>query len=585
MPQQLSLDDVIALDPEVWFSTHAMIKDKRAKMVRAPKPNVLQKRMFEHYRKCQAAKLPCKMIVLKPRQKGASTCSQAIIYHHYNRYPDLNGSLMGDIAGTSDKVFDIFRRFATNDSFAWDGVKAKSPKQDLADLVELNNKSKFGKETAGSKNAGRSGTIQVGNLTEVAFWNTTGTTDPALAYLQSLYDEEVMSLCIADSTPNGPAGWFYNTCMAAMNGDNDWKFVFAAWFEFEDSVYPFRDAQHRAEFESSVTDEEVQEQDRYGLTLEQMHWRRRILMDKCDGDSDKFRQEYPSDPVECFLMSSRPRFNIERVTRMSKGASKPKRYNITKQEDGTAMAQPDLRGVHDIWEEPRHGCKYLISVDTCTGEDQQIGGISADPDYHSVQVWRHGYHDSDGVWHNHRMAALHHSRLDTLYLAEEIEALSIYYGGCMVVPEVNNSGLALVKFLQEMGVAQYQRRKYDDVAKVTLTALGWDTNRQMRKTIIDELARAFLEETIDIPSADVLKECRTFVINKKGKPEAAPNHHDDHVMSAAIAVYNISLASMFNHPGRMRGTSAVWGRKGTVRHSDGFSNKPLDMGAFLRNVR
>ena len=98
------------------------------------------------------------------------------------------------------------------------------------------NKSQYGKETAGSKNAGRSGTIQVGNMTEVAFWPMQGERDPALGYLQSLYDGDHVSLVVADSTPNGPNGWFYRTWVQ----DNEWAKIFAAWFEFEDSVVPFK---------------------------------------------------------------------------------------------------------------------------------------------------------------------------------------------------------------------------------------------------------------------------------------------------------------------------------------------------------
>ena len=46
------LEDLIRIDPEVWFSTFAVIKDKRGRDIK-PKPNTLQKRMFNHYRKCQ----------------------------------------------------------------------------------------------------------------------------------------------------------------------------------------------------------------------------------------------------------------------------------------------------------------------------------------------------------------------------------------------------------------------------------------------------------------------------------------------------------------------------------------------------
>ena len=50
---------------------------------------------------------------------------------------------------------------------------------------------------------------------------------------------------------------------------------------------------------------------------------------------------------------------------------------------------------------------------------------------------------------------------------------------------------------------------------------------------------------MDIPDPDILKEFKTFVINDRGKPEAAPGHHDDHVLAAAIALYNIDSATTF----------------------------------------
>ena len=110
--------------------------------------------------------------------EGGSTCAQALTYHHMRKHENLSGSLMGDIAGTSDKVFEIYRRYAENDEFPWDDTGTNlADNGNLADLIKLNTGSAYGKETAGSKNAGRSGTIQVGNMTETAFWTTTGRGD------------------------------------------------------------------------------------------------------------------------------------------------------------------------------------------------------------------------------------------------------------------------------------------------------------------------------------------------------------------------------------------------------------------------
>lgn len=569
------LQDLIQIDPEVWFSTFGVIKDKRGKDIK-PVPNTLQKRMFSHYRKCQIENRPCKMIILKPRQKGASTCAQALTYHHMRKHENLSGSLMGDISGTSDKVFEIYRRYAENDLFPWDesgGSLAEGGS--LADLIKLKSRSNYGKETAGSKNAGRSGTIQVGNMTEVAFWPMQGERDPALGYLQSLYDGDNISLVVADSTPNGPNGWFYRTWVQ----DNEWAKIFAAWFEFEDSVIPFMDDETKQNFIDSMTEDEKSEMERFDVNYEQLHWRRRVLQDKCNGDISKFRQEYPSDPEECFLMSSRPRFHVGNIENMIKASAttKFKTGTMTVQNDGKSGSfTPDRGGMWKVYEEPEYDSKYLISVDTCTGEDQQMQGLAADPDFHSVQVWKAPFEDWHGDWHVARLVALHHSRLDIGILAHEVEGAARWYGNAFVVPEVNNSGLALLKYLLEMGLSVYRRRKYNDSMGMVEKSFGWSTDKITRKTIIDHMAAELIDENFDIPDKGVLKELKTFIVNERGKPEAAPGHHDDHVLAAAIALYNIDSASKYQLPKKKKITNRMLHKNPSLLCPDGFMRVPLN---------
>ena len=568
------LEDLIRIDPEVWFSTFAVIKDKRGKDIK-PVANTLQKRMFEHYRQCQIEDKPCKMIILKPRQKGASTCAQALTYHHMRKHGNLSGSLMGDISGTSDKVFEIYRRYAENDIFPWDSTGTSlEDGGSLADLIKLKSKSHYGKETAGSKNAGRSGTIQVGNMTEVAFWPLFGERDPALGYLQSLYDGDNLSLVVADSTPNGPAGWFYRTWVQ----DNEWAKIFAAWYEFEDSIVPFNSPEEKEDFVNTMTEDEKSEMERFDVNYEQLHWRRRVLQDKCNGDISKFRQEYPSDPEECFLMSSRPRFHTANVEKMIKAAEgiRATTGTMAMQTDGkTGIFSPDRNGNWDIYEEPEYDSKYLMSIDTCTGEDQQTQGLAADPDYHSVQIWKAPFEDWHGDWHVPRLVALHHSRLDIGILAHEIEAAAKYYGNAFVIPEVNNSGLALLKYLLESGLTVYRRRKFNDSMGMVEKSFGWSTDKITRKTVIDHLASEIIEENLDIPDEGVLREFKTFIISNKGKPEAAPGHHDDHVLAAAIALYNIDHASTFRTPKKKKITNRMLHKNPSLLCPDGFMRKPL----------
>ena len=573
-------EELIRLDPELHFRTYARIKDKRGKTV-APKPNVMQAKMLDYYRKQQIAQEPTMLVNLKPRQRGSSTLSTYLCYYHAQRYGNLEGTMAGHIKGASTNMMNLFRRYAENDQFAWrPGQGNIEEGQNLVDDITLTNGTHVGMLTAGSTTMGRSGTNQFATLTEVAFWERSEATkaDPALAFINSAFLEGPETLIVMESTPNGASGFFYRTCMDAMNGKGTWHFTFTPWYEFEDCRRLFVTDEQREEFEHELRDDEHEEKERFGVDMEQLHWRRGIIDDQCQGDIMKFRQEFPSDALECFLLSSRPRFNMIVVDNLLKGAIEPRVGTTTIQENGKAVFTPDPGGLWQMFEYPREKCSYIIGVDTATGEDQTTQSqLAPDPDYHSVQVWREAYKDNEDVKHIHKLVALHHSRCDIAILAEEVAAISYLYGDPIVIPEVNNSGLALLKFLQGFyNVRLYQRKKVNESTGFYEKNFGWMTDRNTRKTIIDNLAGLILEEEVDIPSKTVLEELKTFVVNRKGRPEATAGTHDDHVLAAAIALYNINLANEIK-PKRRNSLSYTQQKSNRpVSTEDGFLNKELD---------
>jgi hypothetical protein len=72
--------------------------------------------------------------------------------------------------------------------------------------------------------------------------------------------------------------------------------------------------------------------------------------------------------------------------------------------------------------------------------------------------------------------------------------------------------------------------------------LGWDTtgnasttNPGTRPKMLGEWLTAFNSKIITIYDHETIEQHQTFIVNKNGKPEAAPNTHDDAVMSCAGA--------------------------------------------------
>lgn len=67
------------------------------------------------------------------------------------------------------------------------------------------------------------------------------------------------------------------------------------------------------------------------------------------------------------------------------------------------------------------------------------------------------------------------------------------------------------------------------------TKLGWDTTAISRPKMLGEWLAAFNSKQVTVYDQETLEQHATFIVNKNGKPEAAPNTHDDGVISAAGA--------------------------------------------------
>lgn len=65
--------------------------------------------------------------------------------------------------------------------------------------------------------------------------------------------------------------------------------------------------------------------------------------------------------------------------------------------------------------------------------------------------------------------------------------------------------------------------------------LGWDTNVATRPQMLGEWLTAFNSRLPILYDQETIEQHQTFIVSKNGKPEAAPNTHDDAVMSCAGA--------------------------------------------------
>ena len=71
--------------------------------------------------------------------------------------------------------------------------------------------------------------------------------------------------------------------------------------------------------------------------------------------------------------------------------------------------------------------------------------------------------------------------------------------------------------------------------ETTTNKLGFSTTSLTRPKMLGDLKEVIDTQLITLYDKKTVEELGTFIVNRNGKPEAAPNTHDDRVMSLAIA--------------------------------------------------
>jgi hypothetical protein len=520
---------------------------------------------------CLMHKRPCRILILKPRQKGSSTFSVATAYRWLCNARGT-GCIIGGAHAQSTNLFRMLKTFAENDDF--DSVRCAVQERQ----AKWSNGSIMEQLTAANPEAGRAGTYQVVIATECARWAEEGVANAAdvLAGLLKCVAPQPGTLIILDSTANGATGDFYERWQGGVSfeelkdGKDGYVKLFAAWFQFADSR---RDPALEIDKEQCVPIDKVEEvRAKHSLDDWQIAWMQWAVREECKKDFDVFCEDYPFDPESAFRTSGRRRFNQGMLSKMIERAKLyclPEFGNIDligsvqsgQRSVWRPCAKEDARVAR--WEQARGGLRYLVSVDSMTGETQ-VGG--KDPDNHSVLVIRAGYFDVNRGWVPPRVvarliadwcewerSAKYALRWDIDVLETWVWRLAQYYGNCLIVPEINMDR-GLVELLKLRGTANIiVRPVFNQREQTEQKAYGWKTDVSTREAIIEGLARAIREygkdaEGIEINCPITLSELQTFIVKQNGRSEAMPGRHDDNVLALAIGLATINGATTYGQP-------------------------------------
>jgi len=249
-----------------------------------------------------------------------------------------------------------------------------------------------------------------------------------------------------------------------------------------------------------------------------------------------FKQEYPSTPLEAFVVSGRPVFGACELG--VDPAARP------------LPLPPDLAHLHGLtlYRLPERGRWHLIGADVAQGLAHGDASCAIVLDGQTFA----------------EMAHLHTTQPPDVFAAS-LHALASLYSGLVGV-ERNGPGHQVLYKLRELHTARTPYVIYADVQVLKTPSRvgefvenagqpGWVTTAGSKATMIGELEAALRGGVLQLGSALLVAQLRMYQRLDNGTTAAPSSKHDDCVMALAIAWQ----MRKWNRPLPRRGTLAISG--------------------------
>lgn len=510
------------INTKKYIEEYVKIRNKNSKIIPL-KLNEPQLKYYNTIKELKKTGKPVRIIILKARQMGFSTVTEAIFFKETVTKPNVNTAI---VAHKEDSTTNLFNMSKLMYDELPEPMKPEKKKSNAKELVFDKDdgkglKSKIKCFTAGGKGVGRSDTINNLHLSELAFWQ--GDKKVTMTGLLQAVPNTPDTMIAIESTANG-FEYFKELWDDAVAGKNDFVPIFIGWNELQEYKMTYTG------FE--LTKEEKELQKTYGLTLEQLTWRRWCIANNCGNDIDQFKQEYPINPEEAFISTGKCYFDkqniINRIQEV-KDIKPVKQGYFSYKYNGLKILEyewiEENEGPIKIYEDVEKGYPYVLSGDTAgEGSDYFTG---------------HVLNNTNG-----KQVAVIKQEFDEIEYTRQMYCLGKYYNNALIGIEANYTTYPIQELERLQYPKQYVREKEDTYTKKHDKAYGFKTTSITRPLILGEL-QTIMKELIElIVDVDTLKEGLTFIKNEKGRAEAQQGYHDDLIMGLAIAYYIRTQQSM-----------------------------------------
>lgn len=524
---------------------------------------------------------PIRIILLKARQWGGSTCSQLYMaWLQLIHERSLNSLIIAHQGVGSDEIKDMFDKMM--ESYPVELLEMESPALENANIDKRasrpaershkkmervgrsgaifrvparNCKIKIG--TAERPDSCRGGDYNLVHCSEVGIWRKTNGKSPE-DILRSACSGVLlasMTMIVYESTANGTGNFFHREYEAAKRGVSQFEPLFISWFEIDQYSLPFSSPEERLDFADSLfrgRKSEIAASSRAqsgaylwwlwekGATLEAIHWYVAERMKY--SDHGLMAGEYPSDDVEAFVHSGARVFDKYRVEALREDCQDPKNIGEIDENGFTALQS----GGWKIWMMPDDSDsirdRYVAVVD--------VGGRSAKADWSVIAVLDRlpmatgGRPEVVAQWRGH---------IDFDLLTEKAAQAGRFYRNALLVIESNTlethdrdrdidgdqSSFILNRLRDDYPNLYARQRSEEAIIRGMPLRYGFHTNVATKPMIITSLVKIIREGLYTERDQDCLDEYLSYERRQNGSYGAIAGCHDDLLMTRAIGLHII----------------------------------------------
>jgi hypothetical protein len=510
-------------------------------------------------------------LVLKHRKAGISTLIAAFDYWFLRFYENMNAFVIADLSSHTDTIMGMIDIFQQRDAC---GQGSKNPKCRPVQRIPLpgskkglkfKNGSVCEQDTGENSNPGTSSTLNVVHMSENSKWRDPENAETSL--LNSI-PRQGFAFVIKESTAFG-INKYAQDCEEAFAGKSVWEPIFVTWLEMpdcEDVVYAHE-----------TIDLDVEEKELMAsypkMTLGHIKFRRRQI--SVLESAERFKQDFPLNPREPFLITGSNYFNTravqERVDEITffrdwkvQGLDKirekypdlmvkfihhprgiraalshledecvtPVMTEFSETLDGSVTRSHNPKGrmqdgIAQVFRDPKPGHKYVLTIDAAEGKKSN----QYTSDDSVVEVFDCFSQEQVCEWGG---------TFDEETTAHYALMIGKSYNNALIVNEMNNKCGGLTwGFLEKSGYKNLFYRESVNGNKRHKEP-GWDTKSGIKKEVCGQFKIDFKNGNCLIHSIDLLQEMLYF-IDSQAKLGAAEGHKDDRVMSASVALKVISI--------------------------------------------